>query len=256
MSKSALTFSQSIQLGAAIEWVGLVTSGSVRGYKVSSIAATYLFSTGSEHACQVKNTKHRSVGEFKAEFETVGLALQQLEPVGDSVCFDERTNLTVRDLYEIWQALSGKQPIEELLKDTSFTAIFPHAELIAGEYESLRHKSGCIVNIETRRDGVITAHHIDAPIPNGQAKVETHNCGVCNHDGYLGTDENRWRISKLLGAVPDAQKSKVFAWAADAIFTVEEYHNTRGGVPLPELFEYKGDGLHLVADKDLRFEIR
>lgn len=232
-----------------------MTSGSVRGHKVSSVAATYVFDAGSAGSCEVKNTKNRPVAEFKAEFEAVGLAFQRLELATDGACFDDRTNLKVSDLDEIWLMLTSRnQPVEKLLGDSEFTAIFPHAELIAGEYESLRHKSGCAVYIETRNNGMITAHHLDAPIPGVKAIVEKHNCGVCKEDGYLGSDENRWSISKLLGSVPDAEKAKVFAWAADAIFAVEEFHNTRGGVPLPEQFEYKGDGFYLIADKDLRFE--
>lgn len=254
MSKSTLTFGKSIKLGTIIEWVGLMTSGSVRGHKVSSIAATYTFDAGSVGRCEVKNTKSRPVEEFKSEFEAVSLSLQMLEQATDGACFDKRTNLTFADLDEIWHALSRKQPIKELLEDANFIAIFPHAEFIAGEYESLRHKSGCAVFIETRNAGVIAAHHIDAPVPGAKVITEKHNCGVCKEDGYLGSDEIRWSISKLLGSVPVAQKGKVFAWASEAIYTVEEFHNTRGAVPVPEVFEYKGDGVHLVANRDLRFE--
>lgn len=80
--------------------------------------------------------------------------------------------------------------------------------------------------------------------------------GIYHADGYRGLDESRWRISKLLGAVPQQHKARVFSWAAEAINSVDEFHNARGGVPLPEIFECRYDHARLVADRELRFELR
>ncbi|QQR57800.1 MAG: hypothetical protein IPG59_22985 [Candidatus Melainabacteria bacterium] len=247
-----LEFSSDIEQGAAIEFVGLVAQGTVVESKVSSIAATYVFE---KQEIVVKNSKQRSATEFKAEVEVVRGALQLLRDTSGDNPIDERGNLTPIDLGEIWQSLAhATQPIDALLCDEAFVALFPFADLVAGTYESLRHKSGCVIDIETRKDGTLLSHRIDAPNP--VSTKAPSNCGIFKTDGYLGTDESRWHISKMLGAVPSKHKSKVFAWAHDAINLVDEFHNTHGGVQLPEIFECHYDDVHLTCDRDLRFEKR
>ncbi len=250
--QTSLEFDSKIHLGTAIEFVSLVTHGSVAKNKVSSIAGTYVFEN---NQIVIKNSRQRSAAEFNAELEVVGVALQLLKDNSCDKPFDERSNLTPNDLGEIWLSLAqANQPIETLLCDQAFAALFPYADLVAGTYEKLRHKSGCVIHIQSRKDGIILSHSIDAPNP--VSTKAPSNCGIFKEDGYLGTDESRWRISKMLGAVPPQHKSKVFAWAHDAINLVEEFHNTHGGVQRPEIFECHYDDVHLTCDRDLRFEKR
>ena len=246
----SISYDDSLSLGTVIELVGLAAGGRVLDYRVSSTSATYIFDNKHAGTMQVKNSRARTALEFKNEVERVQHALQMQTKV-----VDERTNLALEDLEQIWSALAcTKQPINKLIQDSAFNELFPHAELVAGTYEELRHKSGCAVLLDTRKDGTIISHRLDAPNCTLEKLSEENCCGVFAPDGYLGSDTSRWRISKLLGAVPEPHKSKVFAWAADAIFSVNEYHNTSGGISLPEVFEYKCDGVHLQADRELRFE--
>ncbi len=297
-----LSFCGEIQLGATIEFVALATKGTVVKNKVVSPAATYLVEENpSERAftLMVKNSKQRSTEEFNAEVIHVFCALRLMgaktileSGFGKSKNFppteiltwlrapstaalshelpiDERTNLTVNDLVDIWRLLvQTEQPVEVLLNNTEFIEIFPYADLVAGEYEKLRHKSGCEVSLQTRKNGTISEHRIDAPNPvsnlvtrlresSGQSLVSAtleKKPSIFHKDGYWGGDESRWRISKMLGAVPPQHKSAVFAWAADAINKMDEFHNTRGGVQLPTIFECRFDDVHLTADRDLKFE--
>ncbi|MBX9938613.1 MAG: hypothetical protein K2Y32_05140 [Candidatus Obscuribacterales bacterium] len=246
----SLSYNESLSLGTAVELVGLATGGEVRDYKVSSLAASYIFAKSLDKTVQVKSSRERSAAEFKSEVERVRSVL-----LLQSKAIDERTNLVLDDLEEIWAALAvTKQPVNKLMQDSEFQALFPYAELVAGTYEELRHNSGCTISLVTRRDGTIISHRLDAPICAPDTMSAIKSCGVFDAEGYLGSDASRWRISKLLGAVPQSHKSRVFAWAADAIYTVNEYHNTKGGISLPEIFEYNCDGVHLQADRELRFE--
>lgn len=181
------------------------------------------------------------------------------------------SELNLADLGEIFEALTSSQrPVEKCLDDPRFFALFPYADFVAGSYTSLRHRSGFEIKLHTRNDGTIVSHRLDAPDPVGRihtlwsswfsgrgptkllATEGSH--GVYHIDGYLGSDESRWRISRLLGAVPAEHKPRVFKWAAEVINSVEEYHSTRGGVKLSDIFECTYDNERLIADSDLRFK--
>lgn len=246
----SISYDDALSLGTVIELVGLATGGKVLDRKVSSIAASYTFDQNHGRNVQVKNTRERSAAEFKCEVESVQRVLRM-----QSKAIEECTNLAFEDLEQIWLALAGtKLPVKKLMQDSAFHAIFPYAELVDGTYEELRHKSGCAILLVTRQDGILISHRIDAPVSGREKVSDEHSYGVYDPNGYLGSDTSRWHISKLLGAVPEQHKSKVFAWAAEAIFTVKEYHNTRGGIRLPERFVYHCEGVHLEADRELRFE--
>lgn len=220
------------------------------------------------------------------EFESIGFSKgvhldevlarldeQNVLPLVGEETIEARTNLTLNDLDTIWQALAvSVLPVGTMMCDTEFTSAFPYADLMAGTYVSLRHASGCEISLETRRDDTITAHRIDAPSPvtglvarlidvgtsslSCNGKPNNKASGIFDPDGYRGTDESRWRVSKMLGSVPLQHKPEVFAWAANVINSIDEFHSTRGGVALPKSFECRYGDMRLVADHNLKFEQR
>jgi len=253
-SQITITF-KSQKPGANIEFVAVATGGIVTQNKVTSIAATYQFekSLDTDKLLVTIKKKQSSTSEFSELGSIIAQALYIFNAMPEQDPAIPQTNLTPVDLLDIWQALAQQtKPIQTLLKEPDFESLFPYADLLAGTYESLRHKSGCVIKIETRKDGIITSHSIDAPSPVLEVKKQSQSIYV--PDGYLGTNESRWRISKILGSAPAKYKAQVFAWAADAIHMVEEFHNTHGGVSLPENFEFRYDNVHLTFDRDLRFE--
>ena len=298
-SEMSLKFHAVVKLGALLELLALAVQGTVSATKVSAPCASYIVEDDKNSASVklvVKNSKQKTAEEFGSELmnvlcavcwtgsidiEGIGFARnlqiqkfcdwfqsQSVAGLSNFEPFDERSNLSLSDLENIFQTLAlSKQTIESLLSDAKFAAIFPYADRIAGKYESLRHTSGCEIAIETRKDGAITSHRIDAPNPvrkfveawqdytsaKPTAASTKSSANIFDLNGYRGSDESRWRISKLLGKVPPKHKEAVFAWAADAIHCVDEFHNTRGGVPLPEVFQYRVEDLHLTADRDLKF---
>lgn len=243
-------------LPTTLEIVALATNGWVTGSKVASIAASYYFEKlpeTNEVNITIKNSRQSSTSEFNDEVSKISKVLDSFADKQDCQPFLNDSNLTFNDLQEIWQALvQSDQTIQSLLQNSDFNNLFPYADLVSGSYESLRHKSGCEIKLETRKNNSIISHQIDAPNP--VAKEIKQNQSIFNDDGYLGLDQSRWRISKMLGATPTAYKTQVFSWAADAIHTVEEFHNTHGGVALPEVFKFKYDNILLTFDRDLKFE--
>lgn len=295
-----LRFRTDTSLGVLTEFLSLAVSGGVSANKVRAQSATYSLAEDKDLAAVeivVQNSKQRSAADFNQEITQALCAIsliggkdlegfgfsksvpiqkfyewfqaQDLAKLSNYAPFDASTNLTLVDLENIFQALSfAKQPVDNLVCDSKFTAVFPYANVIAGKYESLRHSSGCEVFLDTRKDGVIIGHRIDAPDPVRELMsawrveiVSIRESGVSQKpytsifdiDGYRGNNESRWRISKMLGGVPPEHKQAVFEWAANAIYDVEEFHSTRGGVQLPETFQYRVNDVRLTADRNLKF---
>ncbi|MDZ4832531.1 MAG: hypothetical protein SGJ27_01895 [Candidatus Melainabacteria bacterium] len=177
------------------------------------------------------------------------------------------TLLTLNALEKIYKMLAGQSAsIKELLGEPDFNSLFPHIEFIAGQYEHMRHQSGNEVKILWHKRDFVQMHKIDAPNPvasilaawlsksgYGVIAQKTENCGIYNEKGYRGTSTSRWQISKMLGEVPAAHQSAAFGWASNAIWTIDEYHSTRGGAPLPDVFTYSYDDIMLTADRELVF---
>lgn len=294
-----LKFCAEAPFGAIIEFVALALHGWVIKTKVTAQYATYFFEEsprGHEFTVTVRKLRYGNAEVFKTEVVSVLCALhflgansleasgfsknhplvdvstwlitQRIASLSGDGPIDERTNLKLSDLQDIWQSLAfSAQPIRLLDRDTEFTTLFPYANIIAGFYESLRHRSGCEIPLGTRKDGTITEHRVDAPdpgrdlfrrwkqTPDSSPTLVNNRIGIYLPDSYRGLDESRWRVSKMLGAAPPQHKSRVFAWADNAIFTVDEYHNTRGGVPIPLIFECRYDDMYLTADRELRFKV-
>lgn len=199
------------------------------------------------------------------------LSAQNISPLSFGEPIDDNTNLTLDDLENIWRALVPLQrSVDTIMLDTEYTGLFPYADLVAGRYERLRHCSGSEISLETRQDASIISHRIDAPNPvttlvadlndtkelavAGKGRQFNPTKSIFDPDGYRGSNESRWRVSKMLGAVPRQHKEEVFRWAANVINTVDEFHNTHGGVALPKSFEYRYDDVLLTADTTLKFE--
>lgn len=301
-SAMKLKFHTATKLGTLVEFVALAVRGTITSTKISALCATYILEENQEKGTieiTIQNSKQRSAAEFGREMLQALCAISmtgcsELEIFGfnknvpvlefyewyqsrgvaclsNSEPIDARANLTLDDLENIFAALSpSNQSIESLLNMPHFATIFPYANFIAGDCESLRHASGCEVLITTRKDGVVTAHRIDAPEPVSNimnswqhtssttapvASLPTASSNIFDVAGYRGCDESRWRISKMLGAVPSDHKERVFSWAADAIYSVDDFHNTHGGVNLPESFRYHIGDVHITADRDLKFQM-
>lgn len=294
-----LKFCSEAQFGAVIEFMALALHGTVVGNKVAAHSSTFLFEVRPnelEFTVFVRKLRQGNSEVFETEVMSVLCALhsigaKSLETSGFSKSIsvvdmstwlqeqifaslssdepiDKRTNLTLRDLQDIWHSLSfSRQPVRFLELDSEFTKLFPCVSIVAGIYKSLRHRSGCEIQLQTRKNCTIVSHSVDAPSPvfDLLQRWKQTSASTCVHDNdrigiylansYRGLDESRWRISKMLGAVPSQHKPRVFAWADESIFAVDEYHITRGGVPLPLVFECRYDDVHLSADRELRFRM-
>lgn len=166
--------------------------------------------------------------------------------------------LTLNDLEDVHRHLVGeKRPASELLYDKAFRTVFPAMQTKWGDYGFVRHRSGTEVRTSWREKEFISGYGYESPSPcetalnkwKDELKIETDD------DQFRKYRVKSWELGKLLSRVPSEHKQRVYEWVVDTTFTVEEYHDTHGGRPIPETFECEFDNSIVTADRNLNFEL-
>lgn len=178
-----------------------------------------------------------------------------------------QSHLTLGDLSKINQYLIEQtEPITELERNADFRSTFPLVDLYNGSYGNIRHSSGHEINIKWINNRIAGSHKVDAPNPGAEA-YKHFNCqrtgetyrrpkAAVNETGpYRKSAQNRRKLAYMLGSVPEGHKARVFAWVQDVLNSVDYYHETRGSIPLPELFSIDFAGCKMTATHDLVFRL-
>ena len=171
----------------------------------------------------------------------------------DDVC------LSLADLEEIGARLFGQTtPAPDLSIDPEFRATFPGIEMKWGSYGFIRHRSGTEIRTCWSDDThVLQSHGFEAPRPaEPLARKWLKTKGVePETNEFLKYRQKKWRLAKLLNRVPQPYKQRVYEWVITTHFDVEEFHSTRGGYPIPELFECTFGKSTIFCERDLEFAI-
>ena len=191
---------------------------------------------------------------FVEKFVTPGRMIRDTgASIVDEVC------LSLTDLEEIGTRLFGQTtPAPDLSNDPAFRAAFPGIEMKWGYYGFVRHRSGTEIRTCWSDDThVLQSHGFEAPSPSEPlARKWLKTKGVeWTQNEFLKYRKKKWRLAKLLNRVPQPYKQRVYEWVITTHFDVEEYHSTRGGYPIPELFECTYGKSTIFCERDLEFAI-
>lgn len=179
------------------------------------------------------------------------------------------TSLTLNDLmeiYDLFEKLEGSSRMPYTSK--LFAEIFPFSSLYDSTHGSLRHFRGNETYITFTENQAPITHKIDSPNPvdfhldewlyflAGKKAPKTRNYFKIAPKGYFKTEVDRWKVSKMLGEVPEEHKARVYAWVDDSINTVNHFHDSRGADgPLPAMFEISFGDQTMTATQDLVFDL-
>lgn len=183
--------------------------------------------------------------------------------------YHKESHLSLNDLIELHHWLSKQeQPIAALERVPQFTETFPLVDIYAGDYSNLRHKSGHEIFMVWKDNKFAERHQIDAPAPSAELKRKYHcwqagkvyrQKAALNLDKigpYQKSSDNRRKYAFLLGGLPEKAKPRIFRWLVDISNDLANYHDSRGGQELPELFEIAFDNKVLTATRDLVIRLR
>lgn len=190
------------------------------------------------------------------------------QSLSSQLCLPLASHLTLRDLGEIYHYLDllAQAPIADIERDENFNRVFPCVDIYNGCYGNIRHRSGHEIFVRWIDNRMIGRHKIDAAILCSELLREYE----CERDGkifrrarssapkpgpYRKSQRNRGRLAYMLGSVPESHKSRVYAWVVDVFNAVDYYHDTRGGVEIPERFSIEFGQFKMTATHDLVFNL-
>ena len=164
------------------------------------------------------------------------------------------SNLTLADLHQIAHWCSRLRNNEaDTIAEPTFRTVFP-----SSFRDCLRHHSGNEVLLHRDNDGIIASHRIDAPNPADDligawfASLKRKPPGT---RADASARWKRWKLSQMLGTIPDVRKPDVFNWVNETIWKIEEYHSSHGRQPSASRMEFYFDDCVIFANDNLEFEL-
>lgn len=291
MDNNLLHVETDVPLGAVIEYFGLCFDSWIDGNAVVCENERYTFSeNGGKLSVEIKFKKSVKLscdGAISAAQKLMSLGAQvdaegawcKVPAVKEALCSTAKKTkqapnmdlpihsycrLTLSDLNQIHDLLSvQKTPADRIRYDDGPRSIFPYLDLFAGDYGSMRHRSGNEIHMNWIGNQTPGRHKIDAPIPSGTDLLKSKTKNTSNDTNgdskplgpYRKSDTNRWRIAYMLGGIPDADKPRVFDWVTNCFHDIDYFHDTRGGIALPDVFEIEFSTGKLTATHDFVFQL-
>ncbi|MBX9666509.1 MAG: hypothetical protein K2X93_02775 [Candidatus Obscuribacterales bacterium] len=177
------------------------------------------------------------------------------------------SHLKLSDLQIIHDCLIDKKiSVSKMNSDFEMSRIFPFVDCYGGSYGPLRHRSGNEIQVKLVDNEFPLGHKLSAPVPcegvyEGWLYAEAgkpsprRRFDPKNPGPYRDSLTNQWKVAHMLGSVPEEHKSKVYSWVTDCFNALAKYHDTRGGVPIPEVFEIEFDGYRMTATQKFVFRL-
>lgn len=181
---------------------------------------------------------------------------KQLLDFRKAIC--EQTCLTLNDMIEVSELLRNeRRPASILIDDRKFRESFPGMESKWGGFGFIRHRSGTEIRPGWRDNEYLDFYGYECPNPIKSLLVEWMRSKGLKFEEAFGYKYRRakWKLSKMLNKVPEADKQRVYQWVIDIIFDLDNFHDTRGGTPLPERLECEFANCILVVDHTYNFEL-
>ncbi len=170
--------------------------------------------------------------------------------------FDE-VELSINDLQEIADNLCDNQTAIDVLDgDADFRRVFPGLFCAYGEYGPARHKSGVRVKAAWTCDDD-AYHKIEAPLPCAEVlNLWLKEVGIEAYDPpFAEVRKKLWQQAKMLSRVPEADRRRVFEWADEVAFEIEQFHSYRGGSPINKPLEVAFSTGIMTVDTNLNWEM-
>lgn len=176
--------------------------------------------------------------------------------------------ITLMDLEFVFRYLADRTtPISNYWNDQVYASNFPYLDVYAGDNGSIRHKSGAEISIEWTGNKFVRSHKLVVPRAS-DAIVSRYRCEISgkkfkdkkipletSSGPYRKSFQNQMRAARMLGQVPPEHQQRVFAWFSSVFNDVDYFHDTRGGIPLPNIFEIEFDGCKMTATHDFDFKL-
>lgn len=176
--------------------------------------------------------------------------------------------ITLADLLCAYKYLGDRTiGISQHWNDPIYESAFPFMDVYAGDKGYIRHKSGAEILIGWIGNEFVGTHKFNVPHASEEVlkmydcqssgkKFEKKKTPVATKTGpYRKSHAARVKAARILGEVPQQDQKRVFDWFADVFNSVDYFHDTRGGIVLPPIFEIEFNDCKLTATHDFEFEL-